>query len=64
MNNFILYVKFVIDEIGMFVFKEEVRRHFNCSTLEGAELENQGIEGTALTHWEKRIFEVCLNYVI
>lgn len=36
---------------------EEVRRHFNCSTLEGAELEDQGIVGTALTHWEKRIFE-------
>lgn len=38
---------------------EEVRHHFNCSKLEGAELEDQGGEGTALTHWEKRIFEVC-----
>ena len=36
---------------------EEVRRHFNCEKLEGAELEDQGGEGTALTHWEKRIFE-------
>lgn len=36
---------------------EEVRRHFNCSLLEGAELEDQGGEGTALTHWEKRVFE-------
>ncbi|CAH1774924.1 unnamed protein product, partial [Owenia fusiformis] len=36
---------------------EEVRKHFNCSTLEGAELEDQGIIGTALTHWEKRVFE-------
>ncbi|XP_064643669.1 leishmanolysin-like peptidase [Lineus longissimus] len=36
---------------------EEVRNHFNCSTLEGAELEDQGIVGTALTHWEKRVFE-------
>ncbi|RUS77878.1 hypothetical protein EGW08_014352, partial [Elysia chlorotica] len=36
---------------------EEVRRHFNCSTLEGAELEDQGLEGTAITHWEKRVFE-------
>lgn len=25
---------------------EEVRKHFNCSTLEGAELEDQGGEGT------------------
>ncbi|CAL1536224.1 unnamed protein product, partial [Lymnaea stagnalis] len=37
--------------------KEEVRRHFNCWTLEGAELEDQGIDGTVLTHWEKRVFE-------
>lgn len=37
--------------------REEVRRHFNCPTLEGAELEDQGIDGTAITHWEKRIFE-------
>ncbi|ESP02771.1 hypothetical protein LOTGIDRAFT_212290 [Lottia gigantea] len=37
--------------------REEVRRHFNCSTLEGAELEDQGIDGTAITHWEKRVFE-------
>lgn len=38
--------------------QEEARRHFNCSTLEGAELEDQGILGTTLTHWEKRVFEV------
>ncbi|XP_063706190.1 leishmanolysin-like peptidase [Culicoides brevitarsis] len=37
--------------------REEARRHFNCSKLEGAELEDQGGEGTALTHWEKRILE-------
>lgn len=37
--------------------QREVRKHFNCSDLEGAELENQGGEGTALTHWEKRVFE-------
>ena len=36
-----------------------MRDHFNCSTLEGAELEDQGVIGTALTHWEKRVFEVC-----
>lgn len=38
--------------------KEEVRAHFNCKLLEGAELEDQGEDGTALTHWEKRVFEV------
>jgi hypothetical protein len=37
---------------------EEVRRHFGCDDLEGAELEDQGEEGTAMTHWEKRVFEV------
>ena len=26
--------------------------------LEGAELENQGGTATALSHWEKRLFEV------
>ena len=36
----------------------EVREYFNCEKLEGAELEDQGEEGTALTHWEKRVFEV------
>jgi leishmanolysin-like peptidase len=38
--------------------REEARRHFGCSDLEGAELEDQGEEGTAMTHWEKRLFEV------
>ncbi len=37
---------------------EEVRRHYGCPSLSGAELEDQGEEGTALTHWEKRLFEV------
>ena len=36
---------------------EEAKQHFNCSTLEGAELENQGGPGTELAHWEKRLFE-------
>lgn len=39
---------------------QEVREYFNCSELEGAELEDQGEEGTVLTHWEKRVFEVRL----
>jgi len=37
--------------------QREVRRHFNCPTLEGAEMEDQGGDGTALTHWEKRLFQ-------
>lgn len=36
---------------------QTVRDHFSCPTLEGAELEDQGGDGTALTHWEKRIFQ-------
>lgn len=38
--------------------RAEVQAHFNCPQLEGAELEDQGEDGTALTHWEKRVFEV------
>ena len=37
---------------------EEVQKHYGCDALSGAELEDQGEEGTALTHWEKRLFEV------
>lgn len=40
---------------------EEVRKHFDCWDLEGAELEDQGEEGTALTHWEKRVFEASTD---
>lgn len=43
---------------------EEVRKHFDCDRLEGAELEDQGGEGTALTHWEKRIFEVWFQFFL
>lgn len=46
--------------------RKEVRRHFSCDDLEGAELEDQGEDGTALTHWEKRVFEVRISslYII
>ncbi|RZC41773.1 leishmanolysin-like peptidase, partial [Asbolus verrucosus] len=47
-------------DVNMLVTKNvvrEVRDYFNCQELEGAELEDQGEEGTALTHWEKRVFE-------
>ena len=40
---------------------DEVRKHFGCNELEGAELEDQGEVGTKLTHWEKRVFEVWLH---
>ena len=38
--------------------QREARDHFNCSSLAGLELENQGGSGTALSHWEKRILGV------
>lgn len=41
--------------------QKEVRAHFKCPDLEGAELEDQGEDGTALTHWEKRVFEVIFH---
>ena len=31
------------------------KKYFNCDTLTGVELENQGGEGTAGSHWEARI---------
>ncbi|XP_019850942.1 PREDICTED: leishmanolysin-like peptidase [Amphimedon queenslandica] len=31
------------------------RRHFNCDTLEGVQLEDQGGNGTTGAHWEKRL---------
>lgn len=37
--------------------REEARKYFNCPTLEGAEIENQGGPGTAGSHWEKRVLE-------
>ena len=30
------------------------RKHYNCPTLDGVELENQGGEGTKNSHWESR----------
>ena len=37
--------------------KEAVRAHFNCPTLEGAELENQGSSPTEVaSHLERRVF--------
>ncbi|KJH53658.1 hypothetical protein DICVIV_00086 [Dictyocaulus viviparus] len=40
--------------------RQEARKHFDCDSLEGAELESQGGTGTAGSHWEKRLFEVSL----
>ena len=46
---------------------EKARLHFNCDTLEGLALENQGGEGSAGSHWESRYmlgdFMVSNNYL-
>ena len=31
------------------------RKYFNCDTIEGVELENQGGAGSSVSHWEQRI---------
>ena len=38
--------------------QREGQDHFACEALVGVELENQGGEGTALQHWEKRMLGV------
>ena len=42
---------------------EEVRRHFNCSTLEGAELEDQGGEGITTLAAINNVFTVFIFHV-
>ncbi|VDP81368.1 unnamed protein product [Echinostoma caproni] len=44
----------------IFLLQAAARAHFNCSTLEGMELENQGGSGTSSAHFEKRIVQVSL----
>ena len=34
------------------------RAHYNCATLEGAELEDYGGSGTAGAHWESRVYKI------
>lgn len=36
----------------------KAREHFQCPTLNGAELEDEGGPGTAGSHWESRTFQV------
>lgn len=59
-RNWLVRSGYITKNIDMIVTPNvirEVRNYFNCSSLEGAELEDQGEEGTVLTHWEKRVFE-------
>jgi hypothetical protein len=36
---------------------QNVRDHFTCDTLQGAELEDSGTDATAGSHWEKRVYD-------
>jgi hypothetical protein len=36
----------------------EFRNHYNCSTLNGVELEDYGGGGTAGAHWEQRVMDL------
>eukprot|EP00873_Tetraselmis_striata_P010218 jgi/Tetstr1/430482/TSEL_020290.t1 len=36
---------------------QQVRQHFNCSTLFGAKLEDEGFRGTVGSHWDSRWFQ-------
>eukprot|EP00759_Apiculatamorpha_spiralis_P009340 PhF_6_TR15979/c0_g1_i1/m.25023 len=33
----------------------KAKQYYNCSTMDGLELEDQGGSGTAMSHWEKRL---------
>ena len=34
---------------------DRAKKYFNCNTLEGLELEDQGGDGSTISHWEQRI---------
>lgn len=36
---------------------DAVQRHLDCSSVQGAELEDDGGSGSAGSHWEQRLFE-------
>ena len=35
---------------------QAVKKHFGCDSLIGAELENEGSDGSVKNHWERRVF--------
>lgn len=39
-----------------------VQRHFGCSSIQGAELEDDGGSGTAGSHWEQRLFQGAVYF--
>ena len=43
------------------VLQREARRHFDCPTLNGLELENLGGSGTQFSHWKQRLVEVSIH---
>lgn len=57
-NNVILNTS--INNVSRLMIKtpkvlETARKHFNCQSLQGVELEDQGGDGTSKSHWESRV---------
>jgi hypothetical protein len=47
--------------------QKHVRKFFNCTTLQGAEVEGklaQGSDASILDHWDQRLFEVCSHQLL
>ena len=61
-ENFYHNIEYKTDKYGIEriylnspILLQVAKKYFNCDTLTGVELENQGGEGTAGSHWEARI---------
>ena len=64
--------KTTLNEVEYYTIRSEnvlskARKHFNCDSLDGVLLENQGSSGSAGSHWEARImlgdFMISTDYV-
>lgn len=49
--------------LNLSTLTSKVRAYFNCSTLEGAYLENEGGAGSAESHFERRVFYNEVNFL-
>ena len=51
----------IISYLNVEPLTSKLRAYFNCPNLEGAYLENAGEEGSAGSHFERRIFMNDVN---
>lgn len=49
-------VQYSVSQIITSTVLSYVRSHFNCTTITGLYLEDGGGSGTALSHWEMKLF--------